>query len=355
MRKARSSREGNLESCQRGVCVGVERDESALEGGVRQMTYSELFRQGKEDLQSAGIAEAQLDARLLLEYACGISRSALLAHGDRMAEAKEQAAYEELIARRKRRIPLQQLTGAQEFMGLEFMVKEQVLIPRQDTEILAEEVLKNLHDGMRILDMCTGSGCILISLLHYSNDCEGVGADISEQALDVARENARKLLEGQSHGAGGRACDVAGPVANAVSCETAGTVIGPKDRRGKISFVCSNLFEKVTGKFDIIVSNPPYISSAVIDTLMPEVREHEPRLALDGGEDGLFYYRGILEECGEYLFRGGKLFFEIGYDQAEAVRELMEHSGFLEINVIKDYAGLDRVVYGTLGFDTRGQ
>lgn len=270
-------------------------------------------------LQSAGIEEAECDARLLLEYSCKISQSDLLAHGDRTAEPQDQAAYEDLLARRSSRIPLQLLTGVQEFMGLEFAVNGHVLIPRQDTEILVEEALRDLHDGMRILDMCTGSGCILISLLRYSNGCQGVGADVSRRALEVARENAGRLLEA-----------------------------------GRAEFIQGNLFENVQGKFDLIVSNPPYIPRGVIETLMPEVREHEPRLALDGGEDGLFFYREILAKSGDYLYGGGRIFFEIGCGQAAEVSSLMEQAGFLDINVVKDYAGLDRVVYGTLGFNLRG-
>ncbi len=281
------------------------------------MTYREVFEKGEKALAEAGIEteEAALDARLLLEYVCGTSRSDLLAHGDREVAPEDMRLYEELTARRRERIPLQQITGQQSFMGLEFTVNEHVLIPRQDTEILVEEVLKNLHDGMRVLDMCTGSGCILISLLHYSNDCTGVGADISGEALQVAEENKTRLL-----GTGGAV------------------------------FLQSDLFENVEGQFDILVSNPPYIPSAVIETLMPEVRDHEPRQALDGAGDGLFFYRRITAESGGYLSGGGMLFFEIGYDQAEAVSRLMEEAGFLEINVVKDYAGLDRVVYGTKGF-----
>ena len=280
------------------------------------MTYGELYRKGKDILLEAGVPEAELDARLLLEYVCGTGRSDLLVHGDRTVCAGDQAAYEKLLAGRRQRIPLQHLTGAQEFMGLEFEVNGSVLIPRQDTEILVEEALRDVHDGMRILDMCTGSGCILISLLHYTNDCEGVGADISAEALAVAERNAGRLLRD--------------PV--------------------KISFIQGDLFENVEGKFDVIVSNPPYIRRNVIDTLMPEVRDHEPLQALDGGGDGLIFYRRITEAGREHLFGGGMLYFEIGYDQGGAVRELMEQAGFTEIRVVKDYAGLDRVVCGTLGF-----
>ena len=300
------------------------------------MTYEGLYRWGREELLSAEITEAQLDARLLLESVCGTGRNDLLVHGDREVDSEKQNAYERLIAGRKARIPLQQLTGVQEFMGLEFLVDEHVLIPRQDTEILVEEVLKNLYDGMRILDLCTGSGCILISLLHYSNDCEGVGTDISAEALDVARQNAQKLL-GIQAGAG-----------DALTFH--GTEESAENRDGRISFIQGDLFEKVEGKFDIIVSNPPYICRNVIETLMPEVREHEPLLALDGGEDGISFYRRIMEECGSYLCGGGMLFLEIGYDQAADVRKLMEDAGFLEVSVVKDYGGQDRVVYGTKPF-----
>ena len=165
------------------------------------MTYGELYRLGKDTLEKAGVPEAELDARLLLEWVCGTDRNDLLVHGDAERSAGEQAAYERLIAARGERIPLQHLTGVQAFIGLEFAVDGHVLVPRQDTEVLVEEALRNLHDGMRILDMCTGSGCILISLLHYSNDCQGVGADISPDALDAANTGWRRCPKG--HGRGG--------------------------------------------------------------------------------------------------------------------------------------------------------
>lgn len=276
------------------------------------MTYRELYEAGTARLTKAGVEEAALDARLLLEFVCHTSRNDLLVHGDRVPETAQQERYSELIEGRSRRIPLQHLTGTQEFMGLDFVVNEHVLIPRQDTEILVEEVMRHLHDGFRILDMCTGSGCILLSLLHYSNDCAGVGADISEEALQVARKNAENLQED-------------------------GAV-----------FVQSDLFMNIEGKFEIIVSNPPYIRSDVIPTLMEEVRLHEPMAALDGFGDGLHFYREIIARSGEYLCGGGQLFFEIGYDQKEAVMALMEEAGFKNVTAVRDFAGLDRVVYGWL-------
>lgn len=306
------------------------------------MTYRELYERGKEALAFAGIGEAELDARLLLEFVCGTSRNDLLAHGDGEVESEKQAAYETLIGERRKRIPLQYLTGVQNFMGLEFFVDRNVLIPRQDTEILAEEVLRNLHDGMAVLDMCTGSGCILISLLHYSNNCRGVGADISEEALVMARRNAERLL-GAAASEGGQQGFFGPKILEEKPGEEAIT--------DRIRFIKSDLYEQISDKFDIIVSNPPYICSEVIDTLMPEVREYEPRSALDGGKDGLYFYRRIIEGSKKHLFGGGMLFLEVGYDQRESVTTLMEQAGFLEIHAVKDYSGLDRVVYGTRGFE----
>ena len=307
------------------------------------MTYGELYRRGRDALEAAGVPEAELDARLLLEWVCGTDRSDLLAHGDRERSAGEQEEYERLIAGRKGRIPLQHLTGVQAFMGLEFAVDGHVLVPRQDTEVLVEEALRNLHDGMRILDMCTGSGCILISLLHYSNDCRGVGADISGEALAVARGNAERLL-------GASACAWMRDGTEVLDGCGADDPPCAEDRQGRISLIESDLFDGIEGRFDIIVSNPPYIRSGEIPGLMPEVREHEPVLALDGGEDGLAFYRRIVEGCRAHLCGGGMLFLEIGYDQGEAVSGLLAEAGFLEVAVVKDYAGLDRVVCGTLGF-----
>lgn len=279
------------------------------------MTYRECYEQGCRTLQAAGIEEAALDARLLLEAVCGTDRNDLLVHGEQPVAPEAEEKYLNWIRQRAEHIPLQQLTGEQDFMGLTFSVNEHVLIPRQDTEILVEEVLKELHDGMRVLDMCTGSGCILLSLLHYSNDCEGLGVDLSAEALEVAGRNVLKVLT--------------------------------PEKAEHAHFLQSDLFEKVEGKFEIIVSNPPYIASAEVEKLMPEVRDHEPRMALDGTEDGLYFYRRIIEEAGKHLVSSGMLFFEIGYDQGQAVSKLMRTEGYCEVQVVQDYAGLDRVVLGT--------
>lgn len=277
------------------------------------MQYRKLYELGTESLKQAGIEEASLDARLLLEYVCHTDRNTLLAHGSQEVDEQQKKDYERLLDKRKQHVPLQYITGNQEFMGLDFFVNEHVLIPRQDTEILVEAAMKELHDGMELLDMCTGSGCILLSLLHYSNDCTGVGVDISEGALAAAEKNAVHVL-GEK-------------VSSAV-------------------FLQSDLFDKMeTGrKFDMLVSNPPYIRSDVIETLMEEVRVHEPLHALDGMQDGLHFYRKISRDAKSYLYRGAFVFFEIGYDQAEDVCRILEAEGYQEIEVIKDFAGLDRVV-----------
>lgn len=276
------------------------------------MNYQEIYKEGCRRLVAAEVPEASLDARLLLEYICGTNRNDLLVHGDREVSDEQAKQYDAVLQQREKRIPLQQITHCQNFMGLDFYVNEHVLVPRQDTEILVEEVLKDFHDGMRVLDMCTGSGCILISLMNYSNDCEGVGVDVSPEALAVAKRN-QGILRSEK----------------------------------QVTWIESDLFDKVEGKFDVIVSNPPYIAWAEYETLMPEVKEHEPKIALVAEEEGLLFYRKIIDEGKSFLNGGGQIFFEIGCTQADAVSKLFEEAGFIEIHVVQDYAGLDRVVYAT--------
>jgi len=282
------------------------------------MTLRQAYEEGIERLKEAGIEEAGLDAWYLLEYVTGINRAGYFADSDQEMKDSHREAYQTLISERATRIPLQHLTGVQEFMGLEFRVNGHVLIPRQDTEILVETALEkiNAKKPLRVLDMCTGSGCILLSVLSYGRKkCEitGVGADVSDKALQIAKENGRNLQ---------------------VDAE----------------WIESDLFSSVSGKFDMILSNPPYIPSAVIETLQPEVREHDPRLALDGKEDGLYFYRRITEESRNYLQPGGWLIFEIGAEQGEAVSSYLKQNGFAQVAVKKDLAGLDRVVCGV--YDT---
>lgn len=287
-----------------------------------RLNYGELYIWGRQQLEKADVPDAGTDARLLLEWCCKTDRNTLLAHGEREISKEEEEWYLRAVEQRKGRVPLQYITGEQEFMGLTYTVNEHVLVPRQDTEILVEEVLRNLHDGMRILDLCTGSGCILLSLLHYSNDCTGIGTDLSAEALKVAEKNSCRIMQRSTND------------------------------EPYVIFKQSDLFQELDQgeKFDIIVSNPPYIRTDVIETLMPEVRDHEPYMALNGQEDGLFFYRQITAQAGAYLFGGGMLFFEIGFDQGEEVSRLMEESGYTQVEVFQDYAGHDRVVQGVWGF-----
>ena len=299
------------------------------------MTLQEACRMGTQMLEKNGIEEASLDAWYLLEYVTEISRARYLADAGNVMQPEQENQYFALIERRAQRIPLQHLTGVQEFMGLDFKVNEHVLIPRQDTEVLVETALEILKKRkweesgcrIRLLDMCTGSGCILLSIMKYvgedgfglgSNkkyqpsgtfEMQGTGVDISEEALKVARANAEHLGI-------------------------------------KAEFIQSDLFSGVSGQYDMIVSNPPYIRTSVIEGLQKEVKEHDPFIALDGKEDGLYFYREIIRKIRKYLVPGGILLFEIGYDQAEAVSGMMEQAGFCDIVVKKDLAGLDRVVSG---------
>lgn len=275
------------------------------------MKYRELLQEGTEQLKKAAIADANVDAAYLLEYVCGIDRTHYLLCMTETVPPQMAARYEEAIALRATHQPLQYITGEQEFMGLSFQVSPEVLIPRQDTETLVEQTQRVLKDDDRILDMCTGSGCILISLLHENKTCQGMGVDIAETSIALARENAQK---------------------NDVQAE----------------WLVSDLFSDVYGAFDVIVSNPPYIATEVLQELMPEVIEYEPKRALDGHEDGLYFYRQIIADAPKFLKPGGWILFEIGYDQGESVPALLEEAGFTEITVIKDYNGNDRVVRARL-------
>ncbi len=286
------------------------------------MTLKEAYEKGRDQLEKNGIDEAGLDAWYLMEHVTGLCRASYLLDNGKEMDTTQNLRYLALIQKRACRIPLQYLTGVQEFMGLEFQVNEQVLIPRQDTEVLVETALEILQmmwlssmeqqSKMTLLDMCTGSGCIVLSILNYfKNPLCGIGVDISGKALAVAERNSKNLGIGAE-------------------------------------FIQSNLFENVNGRFSfsMIVSNPPYIRTSEVGTLQEEVSRHEPLLALDGGKDGLYFYRKIVQESRQYLVPGGYLLFEIGYDQAQEVTDLMYDAGFQKITVKKDLAGLDRVVSG---------
>lgn len=290
--------------------------------GSAPMTWRGILDAGVAGLRAAGIREAELDGWYLFEAAFGMDRAHFIMDQRRAAGGADFEGKRELfdgyIRRRQRRIPLQHILGNQEFMGLHFFVNEHVLIPRQDTETLVEEILKDCLAGElksrlgrepRILDMCTGSGCIAVSLARLGGYGRVTGADISPEALRVAGINGASI------------CGEHGP-----------------------SWALSDLYGSVPGTFDIIASNPPYIPSRVIEELEPEVKDHEPRRALDGGGDGLFFYRRMAEESAAHLTDGGRLYLEIGCEQAADVTGLLREAGYENIQVIKDGPGLDRVV-----------
>ena len=285
-------------------------------------TFHELLTQGIQLLMNAGIEEARLDAWLLLEYTADISRAWYYAHPESEVNEEIVSEYLSLCQKRAEHIPLQHLTHQACFMGYDFYVDERVLVPRQDTEVLAEEALHQLRNirNPRILDMCTGSGCLLLSLLMEFPDAIGTGGDISEAALAVAERN-RKNLELEKR-------------AVLVQSDT----------------FSGDYFQKNSGnislEYDMLISNPPYIPTEDIGKLMEEVRFHDPVLALDGREDGLYFYRRITEQAGKYLKPGGWLMYEIGCEQGADVSAIMQGEGFTEVTVKKDLAGLDRVVIG---------
>lgn len=274
------------------------------------MTYRELLHGGGRFLEAHGIAEAAADAWVLFEAVTGTDRTHYFLRQADDCTREEQARYRELLKERAKHIPVQYLTGWQEFMGYPFRVNETVLIPRQDTELLVLEAEKKIRPGDRVLDVCTGSGCIIISLAKRVR-IQAEALDISAEALRTAAGNAGALS-------------------------------------ADVRFFCSDLLACAEGTYDCIVSNPPYIPSEEIAGLMPEVSLYEPRLALDGGSGGLQFYRRITREARRFLKPGGWLLFEIGCSQGQDVSALMREQGYCGIEVKKDLAGLDRVVSGRL-------
>ena len=271
----------------------------------------EVYTEGKNRLQKAGVQSYEFDARQLLFFVFSIDANQYLLNQSMPfgeEEEKKVNSYFEAIQKRSEKIPLQYITGEQNFCGLDFYVNENVLIPRLDTEVLVEKILECEEPGQSVMDMCTGSGCIAITLQKLGG-FQVMAVDISEEALTLARKNAQR-------------------------------------NQAQVTFFQSNMFDQLsnTSKVDVIVSNPPYIESKVVDELDDEVKKYEPRLALDGMEDGLHFYRILAREGKRFLNEGGRLYVEIGFDQAEAVKEIFGAQGFLDIQVYKDLAGLDRVV-----------
>lgn len=318
------------------------------------MTIQEAWKEGNDILSEAGIQEAKLDSRYLLEWVLEKDYSFVIQNPSYTMSEEAKHAYRLAIRLRMLHKPLQYITGSQEFMGIDFQVNEHVLIPRQDTETLVETVWKRMQEmvidktpalvevgqNYRLLDLCCGSGCIGLSLWEMLRKAE-VNEALNEKSVD------KDLLEKGNEPKKQKSLELWNIILSDVSLEALEVSRQNAEHlQAEVVLRESDLFHNIEETFHIIVSNPPYIPSAVVDTLMPEVREYEPRLALDGEEDGLYFYRKILEQAGDHLEDGGYVFFEIGYDQAEAVRDLMIAAGLEQITVKQDLAGLDRVIYG---------
>lgn len=325
------------------------------------MTIREVLTNIRERLQNAGIEDFEYESWAFLDWKLHIDRAEFYMNPNGEVKDELLEELESVLKQREQRVPLQYLMGECEFMGYGFYVDERVLIPRQDTECLVELAVESIrkkeveigqkrnlsevdysgdtakkdivefyeNHGMqrfethgadnrkpeqkstkvKVLDLCTGSGCIGISVAKLCPDSEVTLADISEGALSVAKKNAQNL-------------------------------------EADVTLIKGNLFENIKGRFDYILSNPPYIPSEVIEGLMPEVKEHEPRLALDGEADGLSFYRKIINEAPDYLNPDGRIYFEIGAEQGEDLTRLMNERGFSKVKVHKDLAGLDRIVTG---------
>lgn len=291
---------------------------------MSHISYREAVLEAAEQLKKCGVDNPQYDSQELLMSVANMDRTAYLLHCEENIENKTYAAFEKLVKRRANREPLQHILGYTYFWGRKYLVNENVLIPRQDTEVLVEKALECINTGDRVLDMCTGSGCIIITLACEKKLSRAVGVDLSKKALEVAKKNAVNLL-------------------------------------ADVEWIESDLFQQMDKSiktkiqtdilYDVIVSNPPYIEQDIIDTLSDEVRRFDPLMALDGGEDGLVFYRKITEQSVNYLKTGGWLLYEIGSSQSRQVKDIMSANGYKDIRIVKDLAGLCRVVMGRLQGD----
>ena len=275
-------------------------------------SIKDMLTLGINRLGESSVEDALTDARVLMCHTLGFDRIKLHMSLDMEMEESKQSYYLSCIEKRADNIPVAYIIGEKEFMGLDFIVNEDVLIPRPDTEILVEQALSLYKDKAKFnaLDLCTGSGCIGISISHYNNNASFTLSDISTSSLEVAKKNVQK-----------------------------------HHLDDRISLIRSDLFKHIEGKFDLIVSNPPYINEADMHTLSSDVL-NEPHLALYGGEDGLDFYRKIICSAKSHLNDGAYLIVEVGYDQGQAVQNLFKENEFFEITIKSDYSGLDRIVYG---------
>lgn len=274
------------------------------------MTIGDLLKDAAARLAAAGLEEAQREARLLMTEATGLDRAALFMQPERQLEPAVTARFHALVARRAWREPMAHILGRREFWSLTFKVTADTLDPRPDSETLVQAVLDRIDDrnaALRLVDFGTGTGCLLLALLHELRNATGLGIDACEQALAVARENAAAL-----------------------------------ELASRAAFQCSDWDEAIDPAFDILVANPPYIPSGEIAGLQPEVAQYEPRAALDGGADGLFAYRRLAPAAVRLLTTGGLAAFEVGIGQSDSVARIMQAAGLRHIATASDLAGIQR-------------
>jgi release factor glutamine methyltransferase len=287
-------------------------DEATGTAPPKSWTIGSLVKWAIDDFRARGIENPRLDAELLVAHALGIDRMRVILDGDRPLQGAELTKLRDLVKRRRSYEPIAYLRGTREFYGLEFRVDKRVLVPRPDTETLVDAALArttHVSMSMRQLDLCTGSGCVAIAMARQRPTAQVYASDVSADALAVARDNALRL------GA------------------------------YNVAFAQGDLFAAFAGKrFDVVTANPPYIPTGDLATLQPDVRDHEPRLALDGGEDGLAIVRRIITEAPQHLEPGGLLAIEIGAGEAEATVASLERAGFLDVRMHRDIARIERVV-----------
>lgn len=277
-------------------------------------TLAKLINDGKEKLKNANISDYNTDVFILAEYILGVDKMKYYMEPNKTFDDEIGMKFTEAVEKRCKHIPVQHITGIQQFFQMDFKVNENVLVPRMETEFLVEMCVNYINEqerDVKVLDMCTGSGCIAVSIKKNCERAEVTGADISDKALEIAKENA-------------------------------------ENNQCKVSFVKTNMFENINDKYDVIISNPPYIPTKDIEELENDVKLHDPRLALDGMEDGLYFYRILAQNATNYMVDGGRMFLEIGYDQGQTVPDILKENGFKDIKVIKDLADLDRMVIATI-------
>jgi len=305
------------------------------------MTINALRAFGRKQLKDAGISSYLIDADALLLHVLEIDKNTLLTQEDKMADEEAANTYFELISNACAKMPIEHILGRGEFMSLEFILNEHVLIPRIDTEILVNTVLKNESHAIG-LEIGVGSGCIAVALEYYGTNLTVYGVDVSGEAIWIATQNwmriammrntANELLYGDKSGSG---CD---------------RKIKIEDAFSNRKYINSNLFENIPSgmHFDFIVSNPPYIETDEITMLDDSVKQYEPIIALDGGTDGMDFYRRICAEAPKYLTEDGRIYFEIGYNQGEEVKKIVSDAGFVDVMTLKDTGNRDRVVWGRM-------